>query len=78
MVIQWSLMKNICFESEFTFQLIEKTLGLSQEKSYHDRRLKLEVTSPKICVMRGQWQYRLWSFQGKDKKLERLMAKNQV
>ena len=24
------------------------------------------------------WQYRLWSFQGRDKKLERFLAKNQI
>ena len=27
------------------------------------------------CIL---WQYRLWSFQGRDTKLERILAKNQL
>ena len=31
-----------------------------------------------VAFNRGLWQYRLWSFQGRDKKLEIFLAENQL
>ena len=35
------------------------------------------LESISFFVMCGIWQYRLWSFQGRDTKLERLLVKDQ-
>ena len=38
---------------------------------------RIKKTTAYILFIRKVWQYRLWSFQGRDAKLERFLAKNQ-
>ena len=39
---------------------------------------ELDCTSVKMVLCSKVWQYRLWSFQAMDRKLERVLAKNQL
>ena len=49
---------------------------MAKKCSTNQRFFKNELLLVKIVVCM-LWQYRLWSFQGRDKKLERFLHKNQ-
>jgi hypothetical protein len=54
------------------------------KKEYLHLELTLSISKLKLCilieVMTGfpLWHFRLWSFQGRDTKLERFLAKKQL
>ena len=48
-------------------------------RSFQDGLLNSQISSDGAELLpEGLWQYRLWSFQGRDTKLERFLAKDQL
>ena len=50
---------------------------IAEYSSSHGRDKKLLMEAQLMSSDSKVWQYRLWSFQGRDTKLERFLAKNQ-